>query len=266
MLSLFETLKRAFARATDNNTGLLAAGIAYYGFLSFMPLLAAIVLTYGLLVDTQTVATHVASAAEALPPSAGELVGEQLESVSEARSDTAGLALLAAITFSLFGARVAAGSVISALNVAFEAEESRGIIRSNLLAIAITLGVLIALSVVGGATALVSFVLGGQGGAFTSYAVVGAAGIAGAIFAYRVVPNTPAIPMRAAFRGAILFGLGWMAASAGFGFYASNFASYNATYGSLGAIVVFLTWLYLSAYLLLIGAHLAADVGKDTGA
>jgi len=255
MPAITRTLKQAWARAGDCNIGLIAAGIAYYTFLSFVPLLAAMVLVYGIAVDPQTLARHTASLASALPGSAAELVSDQLESVVETRGDASGLGLIAALAGSLFAARVSAGAVITGLNDAFGAEENRGFIKSNLLALAITVGAIIAMGLVGGATTLASTVLKGSIGAFASYAIVGAAGIGGAMIAYKVVPNTPSVENAAALRGACLFALGWMIASAAFGFYVASFGNYNATYGSLGAIVVFLTWLFLSAYLLLFGAH-----------
>ncbi len=257
MPSLFHTLKSAWSRASDADIGLIAAGIAYYTFLSFMPLLAATVLIYGFAVDPQTLAQHTGRLAQSLPGSAAQLVTDQLEAVVESRSGASGLGLLAALAGSLFAARVAAGAVIKALNDAFGAEESRGFIKSNLLALAITVGAAVAMGLVAGTTAVTSTVLGGSGGGFASYAIVGAAGVGGAMLAYRVVPNTQGVSKGAALRGAVLFALGWMAASAGFGLYVSRFGDYNATYGSLGAIIVFLTWLFLSAYLLLLGAHIA---------
>ncbi|MGB3712684.1 MAG: YihY/virulence factor BrkB family protein, partial [Erythrobacter sp.] len=230
---------------------------AYYTFLSFIPLLAATVLIYGIAVDPQTLAEHTAGLARSLPGSAADLVNDQLEAVVETRSGASGFGLLAALAGSLFAARVAAGAVIKALNDAFGAKDDRGFIKSNLLALAITVGAVIAMGVVAATTALVSTVLQGAGGAFAGYAIVGAAGVGGALMAYRTVPNTHAVSTKAALRGAILFAVGWMVASAAFGFYVAQFGNYNATYGSLGAIVVFLTWLFLSAYLLLLGAHTA---------
>jgi len=257
MASTFQTLKQAWARANDCDIGLIAAGIAYYTFLSFVPLLAAAVLIYGIAVDPRTLAEHTAQLAQSLPGSASELVSDQLESVVDTRSGTSGLGLVAALAASLFAARVAAGAVIKALNDAFGADEDRGFIKSNLLALAITIGAVVAIGIVAGATTLASTVLNESVGAFASYLIVGLAGVGGAMVAYKLVPNTRQVSKSAAFHGALLFALGWMVASAAFGFYVANFGNYNATYGSLGAIVVFLTWLFLSSYLLLFGAHTA---------
>ena len=271
MRPLFASLKAAGSGLASSNGPLLAAGIAYYAFLSFVPLLAAIVLTYGLIADAETVADHAARLTQHLPASSAGLVTDQLDSVTARRGGASGFGLLVALALALFGARLAAGAVIAALDVAFGADKSRGLVRSNLLAVAITLGAMLAFGLVAGATALASLVLAEAGGGrFSTFAVVGLAGIAGAVIAYRVIPNTAApVPYRAALRGAVLFALGWMGASAGFGVYVSNFGNYNATYGSLGAVVVFLSWLFISALLLLAGAFFAqastqADTQADT--
>jgi membrane protein len=249
MPPIFEALKSAWTQATRNNAGLLAAGIAYYAFLSFVPLIAAMVLSYGLFVDPQTIASHSAQLAATLPPSASQLVIDQIESVVETRAGTKGLGLIVATALSLFGARLAAGSVITALNVAFDAEESRGLLKANLLALAITLGAAIAGGLLGATTALAGP---------ASLVVFALFAFAAAALAYHFVPNAPAPTWPATVRGAALIALAWTGSSAAFGIYAANFGNYNATYGSLSAVVVLLTWLFLSAYVLLLGGHLAA--------
>lgn len=257
MRSVLDSLKAGWSRASDGNVGLIAAGIAYYGFLALVPMLAAAILTYGLVVEPAAIAAHGDSLTRTLPGTAGELVAGQLENVAQERGGSSGLGLLLAIALALFGARVAAGALITALDMAFAARKDRGFIAANLLALAITLGAVMGLGLMAGITALVATVLAGTGGAFASYALMGLAGFGGAYLAYRVIPQREVVGRGAAMRGSGLFALGWIAASAGFGFYASNFGNYNATYGSLGAVIVFLTWLWLSAYLLLLGAHVA---------
>lgn len=270
MRPIIASLKSGWARANAENAPLLAAGIAYYAFLSFVPLLGAIVLAYGLIAEPETVAGHAAALAEELPASSAKLVTDQLENVTDRGGGTSGLGLIVALALALFGSRVAAGAVVTAFDVAFGAEEKRGLVRANLVALAITVGAMLAFGIVAAATTVVSVFLEDGGGRFATFALVGLVGIGGAMLAYRIVPNTHArIAYRAALRGAVLFALGWMAASAGFGFYVSNFGNYNATYGSLGAVVVFLSWLFISALLLLAGAFFAqastqADTQADT--
>lgn len=266
MPSLFDTLKAGWTRSGETHAFLLAAGIAYYAFLSFIPLLASAILTYGLAVDAQTVAQHAAELTASLPASAADLVKSQLEGITESNSGASGLGLIVSLALSLFGARVAAGGTIQALNISFGVAEERGFVKANLLAIAITIGALIAMGLVVGTTALVALVFEGSGGAMATFIVTGLAGLGGAILAYRIIPNRDDVHIRHAIRGAVPFAIGWMVASSAFGFYTANFGNYNATYGSLGAIVVLLTWLYLSAYLLLIGANIAAaSMGEPAG-
>lgn len=264
MRSSFNLFKSAWVSAQDNSAGLLAAGIAYYAFLSFVPLLIAGVLSYGLVADPQTVTEHAASIAATLPSSASELIIEQMRAITEDRSDAKGLGFILALALSLFGARVAAGSVVTAFNIAFDSPESRGFLKSNLLALGITVGGLAAMGFVAAAISATVFLFPEGSGAFATFLVIGMFGTGGAVAAYRIVPNVDDVSLQEAVRGALPFGLAWMLASTAFGYYVSNIASYNATYGSLGAIVVLLTWLFLSAYLLLLGAHIAAEARKTS--
>jgi membrane protein len=258
MRPLISSLKDGWSSASDGNVGIIAAGVAYYGFLALVPLLAAAILTYGLVTDPATIAEHVEGLAESLPGAAGELVSDQLRSVAASRGGAQGFGLVLALALSLIGARAAAGALVTALDIAFETEQERGFIEANLLALAIAAGAAVALGLVAAVTALVSTVLTGAASALGGYVVVGLAGLGGAAAAYRIAPDQEAIGWPVALRGGALFAAGWLVATAGFGFYASNFGNYNATYGSLGAVVVFLTWLWLSAWLLLLGAHFAA--------
>lgn len=256
-------VRKAWANAQENSAGLLSAGIAFYAFLAFMPLIAAIIMTYGLVVDADVIARQADDLAKALPPSAADLVVKQFNAVASDKSGKNGWALVAALGFALFGARVAAGAVITAFNIAFNAPESRGLVKANVLALCITIGAVIAIGLVAATTALIAIVFPASGNSFFAFAIVGIFGFGGALAAYRIVPNVDDVTIKSSWRGALLFALGWMIASSGFGFYASNISNYNATYGSLGAVVVLLTWLFLSAYLLLLGAHIAAVARLD---
>lgn len=262
MPSLPKTLRSAWSLADAGHIGIIAAGVAYYTFLALIPLLAVAILTYGLAVDPVTIADHGAALARRLPGTAGDFVSEQLREVAASRSGTHGLGLLLALALALFSARAAAGALITALDIAFDVDEERGFLATNLLALGITLGGVLALGVVAGVTTLASTVLASGIGAAASFLLVGLAGFAAAYIAYRVLPRRPLVTARAARRGGALFATGWLVASAGFGLYAGNFADYGATYGTLGAVIVFLTWLWLSAWLLQFGAHFAA-VGME---
>jgi membrane protein len=157
---------------------------------------------------------------------------------------------------------------MTGLNIAFHAGEQRGFVKGNLVALAITIAMIVGLVLLGGVTTALS-VIGGLVGTVVSFVVLALAATGGAALLYRYAPNKPSPSWSAIVLGAILFAVGWIAATAGFAFYASNFGSYNATYGSLGAVVVLITWFYVSALVLLLGAELAAvraKSGKTAGA
>ena len=125
---MFADLKAAWAAASDDNIGILAAGIAHYALLALVPALGALVLAYGLFVDGETVAAHIALLAQSLPASAAGLIGDQLRSVSDGPANTQGLGLVLSLAIAVFGARSGAHSLMTGLDLAFNLSESRGFI------------------------------------------------------------------------------------------------------------------------------------------
>lgn len=251
---MIDTFKQTWRGATQDNAGLVAAGVSYYAFLAMVPLLAVCVLVYGLVATPESVARDIAALSRGLPSSAASLIGDQLQAVTEANDNTKGLGLLLALAVALFGARNAARAVIGGLNVVFNAEEDRGFIKANAIALAVTVGAVFALALAGTAISLTT-ALPGAAAPVASFVFMFLVGMGGAGFLYRVAPNRPDPPWGAVLPGAALFALIWVGATALFGSYVSNFADYNATYGSLGAVVILLTWFYLSAFVLLLGAE-----------
>lgn len=247
----------AWAAGSENNISLLAAGMAHYALLALVPALGALVLGYGVFAEPETVTRHIAALYDTLPPSASELLGEQLRNVSEGAEGVQGLGLVASLAIALFGARSAARALMSGLNIAFSAGEERGFVRGNLVALGLTFAAIVGLILVAGISAALSLWLG-AGGTVASLILLGLAATGGSALLYRYVPNKPEPSWEAIWPGSILFAAGWLAATAGFAFYAANFGSYNATYGSLGAVIVLITWFYLSALMLLLGAELSA--------
>lgn len=257
MASYFDHIKAAWAAGSDDNIGIIAAGIAYYVLLALVPLLAVTVLGYGLIADPETVSNHIALLAQNLPASAADIIGEQLRRMSEDGETGKILSLLVALGIALFGARNGARAVMTGLNIAFHADSARSFLRGNLIAVAITLGAVAGLAIMGGVVAAVSAIPGPAGAVIGLVVLFGFATL-GAGLLYRVGPNKPGPEWQAIWPAAALFALLWIAATAAFGIYAANFASYNATYGSLGGVIVLITWFYLSAFFLLLGAEFAA--------
>lgn len=251
---MFDTLVRTWRGASQDNAGLVAAGVSYYAFLAMVPLLAVCVLLYGLVATPDAVARDIALLGRGLPPSAATLIGDQLRAVTEANDNTKGFGLAIALALALFGARNAARGVIDGLNVVFNVEENRGFLKNNAIALVVTISAVCALALAGTAISLAA-ALPGAAAPAASFVLMFVAGMLGAGFLYRFAPNRPDPPWSAVLPGAALFALVWVGATALFGSYVANFANYNATYGSLGAVVILLTWFYLSAFVLLLGGE-----------
>ncbi|RPF72736.1 YihY/virulence factor BrkB family protein [Aurantiacibacter spongiae] len=259
--------KDVAGRAGRNNISIVSAGVAFYVFLAMVPLLAATVLTYGLIATPAQVTQDIGALTQVMPEAAAGLFADQLESVVETSAGKKGVGLLIALGFALFGARNGAGSVLTALNISHGVAEARSLVRGNLAALAITAGgivaVILAVLAMGVLTALTALIGGGAAiaGTAVTYLFLFGVGTAGAATLFRYAPNRPVPSWKLVLPGAILASIGWFLLTLGFGIYVANFGNYNATYGSLSAVVVLLTWLYLSAIVLLLGAELNASWG-----
>jgi membrane protein len=268
-----EVLQRAWREAGDDNVGIVAAGVAFYGFLALVPLLGAIVLSYGLIAEPATVLRNMKNLTSVMPADAAKLIGEQLMNVVNTSGSKKGLGLVLALALALFGARNGAGSIITALNIAYEEKEARNFVRLNLLALAMTLAaVLVAVIAMIAITALghletlfpnaPGFLL--VAGKVLSYLLVVLGGAAGAATLYRYGPSRDEARWVWLTPGSIGASVLWLTLTLGFGFYVAKFGNYNATYGSLGTVVVMLTWLYLSSYVLLLGAEVNSELEQQT--
>ncbi|WP_343343343.1 YihY/virulence factor BrkB family protein [Sphingomicrobium sp. XHP0239] len=265
-MRILDTAKDSWARADADNLGLLAAGVAFYAFLAMVPLLAAMVLTYGLVADPADVVEQAAAVARTLPQSAAEIVIDQMRGLAAGDTGKTALGLVIALGTAIFGATKGAKAVIVALNIVNNVDQKRGFIgqtRASVLIILLLLATLLAGFGAVAALSLVETVLPSLPGWATgaikwvgwlTFAVIATVSLS-IIYHYGPAAGRP--PRKPSFAGAvvasILLGIGTI----GFAIYVRNFGSYNATYGALGAVVVLQLWLYLAAYALLFGAEIA---------
>ncbi len=269
----WDALKRTWQESSRDNLNLIAAGVAFYAFLAFVPRLAALVLTYGLVAEPATVVGHFRHLTRLMPTGAARLIGEQLMSMTRSAGSAKGIALLLSILVALYGAMRGATSIITALNIVYNVDEERSFVRKTLLAVLITLGALVGLllgilviSALGYLEHLLPFSSPGLHLVLKIVSWAAAAAAVSLLIAalYRYAPNRPNTKWRWLTPGSLAATAVWLAATLGFGVYVANFGNYNATYGSLGAVIVFLTWLYLSAFILLMGAELNSELEKQT--
>ena len=260
---------RTWKQSGEDNIGLAAAGVAFYAFLALIPLLGATVLSYGLIADPTTVLKNVRSLTSVMPADAAKLVGEQLMSVVKTSGGKKGIGLLVALAIALFGARNAAGSVVTGLNIAYEEKETRSFIKVNLLALSITAGAvalailaMIAVAALGHLEKFVPHLPGSliTAGKLGSYILLLLGAAVGAAALYRYGPDRENAKWAWITPGSGFASIGWIALTVAFGFYAAHFGNYGKTYGSLATVVVLLTWIYLSAYIFLLGAELNSEL------
>lgn len=269
----WEILKRVYAAMSGNHLGLLSAGVAYYAFLSIAPLLAAVVLTYGLIGDPSLVQRHMAAIITVVPSDAAQIINDQLIGVVSAAKGTTGLGLVMALALAVYGATRAATAIMEALNIVYASKESRGIIALYRVSMGITFSAVLVV-VAGVITAtiigLVQKLLTGWGGgvifAIKATTWVCAGLLASTIFGliYRFGPHRRKAQWQWLTVGSVTATLFWLLVTLGVSFYVSRFGNYNETYGSLGAVVVLQLWLFVSAYVVLLGAQINAEAERQT--
>lgn len=264
-----DVLLRTWREAGEDNIGLISAGVAFYGFLSIVPLLGAVVLVYGLAADPRTVIENMQSLMTIMPADVARMIGDQLMTAVTGSEGKQGVGLLVALGLALYGAMKGAGAIVTALNVVYEEREERGFLRQNLVSLAITAGAVVLAIMAMTAVTAVAFLDSMMPGAPTfvltamrlaTYALLAGLAMAAASTLYRYGPSRDHAQWRWLTPGSVLATVIWLATTTGFGIYVRNFGSYDATYGSLGALVVLLTWLSLSAYVFLLGAELNSEL------
>ena len=269
-----QILSRVWTMWGFHNLSLLGAGVAFFTFLALTPLIAATVMVYGLVGDVETVQRQMRSIIELVPREAAAVIENQLLSVVTANAGVTGLALAIALGFAVFGGMRAANGLIGALNIINEEHETRGIISLNFRAAALTLAaIFVALTglISSGMFAWLQMQAGDLLGEAAAFAIKFLTWIASILFGsagfaliMRYGPDREPARWLWLAPGALVATLLWIAISFGFSFYVAYVSDYNATYGSLSAIVVFLMWLFLSAYGVLGGALLNAEIERQT--
>jgi membrane protein len=268
----WQILKRAWAEAKADQVPLLAAGVAFFGFLALFPAMIAAVAAYGLVADPAQIRSQARNLAAAVPASARDLLMQQMDSLTAAPRQSLGIGLVIALAAALWSASGGIGYLLSAVNLAYDEEETRGFVRRKALALVMTLGaILFVLLAVGLLTLGPAIIGGGEVSAPVRIllqvvrVVLGVVLISVALAViYRLAPDRDAPRMRWVSVGATVATVVWLIASIGFSIYVETFGNYAKTYGSLSAVAVLMLWLWLSAYAVLLGAEINAESEEQT--
>lgn len=267
-----DIIARTYKRTWDDNVALVSAGVAFYGFFALLSLLGLIVLTYGFFTDPHSVIEQMATLTAVLPADVALIIGHQLITIVQSSAKAKGLGLVIAFLIAIYGGTNGAASVITALNIAYEEKEKRSLVRFYLLAMSMTLGALVIALCALAATAMLAFLqrlLPAPQPVVIAGKVVGyllLVGIAAAVAAslYRFGPSREDAKWEWITPGSLFAAIAWLLLTAAFGYYVAHLTNYEASYGSLAAVVAMLTWMYLSAYAFVIGAELNSEIEHQT--
>jgi membrane protein len=268
--------KRTLKEVKADQVPLLAAGVAFYVLLALFPAIIAGVSIYGLVADPQTVRDQINELAQTLSPETATLIGTQIQQVTSSAGGALGLATVIGILTALWSASSGMKALITGVNLAYDETEGRKFVKLRGLSILMTLGAMVllgvALALIVGfpavpdswptvlqwTAAIVRFVL---------LAVLLMAGLAAL---YRYAPDRDKPKWGWASPGSVVATVLWVLASVGFSIYVNAFGNYNKTYGALAGVIILMFWLYLTAFVVLVGAELNAEMelqtAKDTTA
>jgi membrane protein len=267
-------LRGTYRSIEEDRVLAVAAGVTFFGLLAVFPAIGAIVSLYGLFADGATIRDNIDRLSSILPGGALEIVGDQVQRVTSAGSGTLSFSFLIGLAIAIWGANAGVKAVFEANNLAYGAKEERSFLKLNLTSLAFTAGAivfaLVALAAVVVLPVTIHYLgLDAVAEALLRYGrwpLVWLAVALALALLYRFGPTDSLDPKWHWITwGSAVASLLWLAASILFSWYAANFGSYNKTYGSLGAAIGFMTWMWISAAVIVMGAELNSEIEKSAG-
>jgi membrane protein len=251
-------LANTWAELDRDHVSIMAAGIAFYALLSIFPGMSALISIYGLAADPAVIERQLNAISGILPQEALMLLSSQLHT------------LVAAPSLTVWSATSGTGVLMQALTIAFEEKETRGLVPFYARAIGLTVGVgllaVLSLFLIAVVPAVIDMLplpeLWRDRISLIRWPILAGLVLLALGLVYRFAPSRRAPRWYWLSPGTVGAALLWLIGSAGFSFYVGRFGSYDRTYGSLGAVVVLLMWFYLTAYIVLAGAELNAEIEK----
>jgi membrane protein len=267
-----DILLRVYHGISDNRILLVAAGVTFYLLLAIFPGIAALISIYGLFADPATVAGHLDTIASVAPGGAVDVLREQMTRLASQGRTTLGVSVVVSLAISLWTANSGVKAIFDALNIVYGEEEKRGFLKLNVVTLFVTLGIVAFILLTVAAVVAIPVAL--------TYiplpevtALVVRIGRWPILFAlvtmalavlYKYGPSRTEPRWRWITLGSVSAAIVWLAASALFSWYVASFGSYNKTYGSLGAVIGFMTWIWISIIVVLVGAKLNAEMEHQT--
>lgn len=265
---------RVWGDINDKNLFLAAGGVTYAVLLALFPGLAALVSVYGLVSNPNHIQQQIQSLSGVVPAQTRQMLASELHSLAASSSGALGIGLVFSVLLALWSASRGMSGLMTALDIAYGEREARSFLRFNAVALVLTIGAVIggivAIGLVGGLPAAVQST--GFGGfikwlmLIVEWPLLIVLMLAGLALLYRYGPDRDEPQWQWVSPGAIVATALWIVGSILFSVYVGNFGSYNKTYGSLGGVVVLMTWLYLTAFVVLLGADVNGQAERQTRA
>jgi membrane protein len=268
----WDILVRVKNQVSEDHVSIVAAGVALYGFLAVFPALAALVSIYGLLMDPGSVQSQMQSLETLMPSSAANVINNELQRVFQQDRGILGWTAAGSVLIAFWSASKAIKALFDSMNIAYDEDEERGFLKLNAIALLLTLGailfVVVFLALTVGVPALLANIsFGGVLGQVLDLArwpFLAVTVMVGLALLYRYGPSRANVRWRWVSWGAAVATVIWLVGSYLFSLYVSHFGNYTATYGSLGAVVILITWFVLGAYAILLGAEVNAEMEHQT--
>ena len=268
----WQVAQRVLSEASRDNLSVISAGCAFYALFAIFPALSALISLYGLMIDPARIENQLGMLSSVLPAEAYNMVIEQVRILAAASNRTLGWSFGVSLALAIWSVMSLTQAIFAALNIAYEEEERRSFLRFYLSAFLFAL-----VGIIGGVLVLLAFVyiplLFAYAGYLEGYEEIIAIArwplmalfvlvlLAGL---YRYGPCRPSPKWSWVSVGSLFATVLWLLASAGFSYYVAHFARYDKVYGSLGAVIVLLFWLYLTFYIVLLGAEINAELELQT--
>ena len=269
----WSVLKRTAIGFNDDRLMTEAAGVTFYSLLALFPALATMVSLFGLVADPAAVNDQLRQLTGVIPSGGLDLISDEVKSLTANGQQALGLGVLIGVLTSLWTANQGMKALFDALNVVYHEKEKRGYVRRTLVSLSFTLGGIVFVLVTIAAVIVVPIVLNFFGFGSWTANVIAAARWPGLMvlmalllaFVYRYGPSRERAKWHWVSWGSAFSAITWLLASGAFSYYVANFGSYNKTYGSLGAAIGFMTWIWISAIIVLLGGELNSELELQTG-
>lgn len=267
-----QVARRVWDETQVDRVPLLAAGVAFWGFISLFPAMIASVSVYGLVSDAATVTRQAEAIAAALPDEAASLVVGQMRAISAQSQDSLSLSLLLSLLLALWTSSAAVSNMMSAINIAYDEEETRSYLRRKGIALVLSVGAIAFVVVAVGLIAVTPFLMDTFVSDRTTRTLLQAARWVGLVLAvlggtallYEVAPDRDRARLVWVSPGSLLATALWLLASGGFAFYVDTFGRYGRTYGAVAGVAILMLWMWVTALIVLVGAEVNAEAEQQT--